>query len=192
MSSTLLKMMVLIGASLPFFWLIALMVADNLGANPIEAMTHFTGIWALRLLWITLAMTPLRLAFNCQVCLKQRRMLGLLAFFYASLHVLIYLVLDQQFVIADIVEDVVKRPYITVGFVAFCLLIPLAITSNRGMMKCLGRNWKRLHQLVYIIAPFAVLHFLWLVKKDMTEPLIYLVILMVLLGYRVWYAKFKL
>ena len=160
-----------------------------LGANPIEKVTHITGDWALRLLLLTLAVTPASKVLGWGFLLRWRRMLGLYAFFYAALHFLTYLVLDQFFDFSEIGKDILKRPYITVGFTAFLLLIPLAVTSTNTMMKRLGRNWKRLHQLVYVIALLAVLHFLWLVKADNLEPLIYAVILILLFAARVWLQR---
>ncbi len=155
----------------------------DLGANPIEEITHQTGSWALRLLLVTLAITPLRNLFNWRLVIY-RRLLGLYAFFYACLHFLTYLVLDQFFDWSEIGRDIWKRPYITVGFSALVLLLPLAITSTNGMMRRLGRRWKQLHRLIYLIATLGVLHFLWLVKADLREPLIYGIILIGLLFLR--------
>jgi sulfoxide reductase heme-binding subunit YedZ len=156
----------------------------GLGANPIEEITHRTGDWTLRLLLVTLAITPLRRLTGFIPLVRLRRMLGLFAFFYASLHFLTWLVLDQFFDWQSIVADVIKRPYITVGFTAFVLLIPLAATSTNAMMRRLGRNWTRLHRLVYVIGILGVIHFWWLVKADILEPAIYAVILAVLLASR--------
>ena len=159
-------------------------VNDRLGANPIEKLTHLTGDWALRFLLITLAVTPLRRLTGWVWLMRLRRMLGLFAFFYALLHFSTYLVLDQFFAWQEIAKDIVKRPYITVGFTAFVLLIPLAVTSTNAMMRRLGRRWQQLHQLVYVIASFAVLHYLWLVKADTRDPIFYGLILVFLLGFR--------
>lgn len=157
------------------------------GANPVETLTHHTGRWALRFLLMTLAITPLRRLSGWNGLQRYRRMLGLFAFFYALLHFGVYLVFDQFFDLRAIAEDVVKRPYITVGFAAFVLLIPLAVTSTNGMIRRLGgRRWRRLHRLVYAIGILGVLHYLWLVKADLEQPLIYAVILGALLGYRLW------
>lgn len=168
---------------------LALMVYDGftggLGVNPVEAITHRTGDWTLRLLLVTLLMTPLRRVFGWRWPLRIRRMLGLFSFFYACLHLLIYVWLDQFFDPIAIVSDVIERPFITVGMLAFLGLIPLAITSTNGMMRRLGRRWKSLHRLIYPIAILGVLHFWWLVKADIREPLVYALILAVLLGYRV-------
>jgi sulfoxide reductase heme-binding subunit YedZ len=160
----------------------------ELGANPVETVTHHTGQWALRFLLLTLAVTPLRRLSGWNWLLRFRRMLGLFAFFYALLHFCTYLVFDQFFDLAAIAEDVVKRPYITVGFLAFLLLIPLAATSTHAMIRRLGaRRWQRLHRLVYAIGILVIVHYLWLVKADSTRPLGYAAILSVLLGYRLWF-----
>lgn len=178
------KALVFCLALLPFGWLVFGLFAGRLGANPVETMTHETGDWSLRLLLLTLAITPLRRLTGWQWLQRFRRMLGLFTFFYVVLHFSVYLVFDHFFDPRAILEDIIERPYITVGFAAFMLLIPLAITSTQGMMRRLGRNWQRLHRLVYPIAILAVLHFLWLVKADLREPLIYAAILALLLGYR--------
>lgn len=170
---------------LPLAWLIYKAFFLSLGANPIEKIMRYTGDWTLRLLLITLAMTPLRIVFKIQWT-KYRRMLGLFTFFYVCLHFLNWLVLDQFFDVNDMIKDIIKRPYITVGFSAFVLLIPLAITSTNKMIKRLGKNWKRLHQLVYVIAVLGVVHYLWLVKADNREPLVYGLILVLLLAVRAW------
>lgn len=166
-------------------------VTDNLGANPIEAVTRGLGDWALRLLLITLAVTPLRRLSGLNWLLKLRRMLGLYAFFYAFLHFVSYIWLDQFFDWGEILKDIVKRPFITVGFAAFLLLIPLAITSNNAMIRRLGgRNWQMLHRAVYAIAVFAVLHFWWMVKLDITQPVLYAAALAILLGARLaWWLR---
>lgn len=169
---------------LPLARLLALGASGGLGANPIEFITRSTGTWTLVGLLLTLAVTPLRRLTGWSRLVRYRRMLGLFAFFYASLHFVTYLWLDQFFDPAAIVRDIVKRPFITVGFAAFVLLIPLAATSTKAMMRRLGRNWQRLHRLVYPIALLGVLHYLWLVKKDLTEPLIYGAVLAVLLAAR--------
>ncbi|HEY5805694.1 MAG TPA: protein-methionine-sulfoxide reductase heme-binding subunit MsrQ [Lysobacter sp.] len=160
--------------------------SGGLGADPVAAIEHRLGLWALRLLLITLAITPLRQLTNQPALLRFRRMLGLYAFAYATLHLTAYLVLDLRGYWAQIFEEIVKRPYITVGFAAWLLLLPLAITSTQAAIRRLGRNWARLHQLVYAIAVLAVLHFWWLVKSDIREPAMYAGILAVLLGWRAW------
>ncbi|TJZ77457.1 sulfite oxidase heme-binding subunit YedZ [Chitiniphilus eburneus] len=153
--------------------------------NPVEYVTHQTGLWALIFLLITLSITPLRRITGHNELIRLRRMLGLFAFFHACLHFLTWLALDHQFDLGAMWHDVVKRPFITVGFSAFVLLIPLAVTSTDAMMRRLKRNWARLHRLIYPIAILAVLHFWWLVKRDITEPAIYAVVLAMLLGWRI-------
>jgi methionine sulfoxide reductase heme-binding subunit len=161
----------------------------NLGANPVETIRLFTGDWTLRFLLITLGVTPLRRLTGWNALIRVRRMLGLFAFFYAALHIISYVWLDQFFMWDLIIEDVYKRPYITVGFTAFMLLLPLALTSTNAMVRRLGgKRWQRLHQLVYIIAILGVVHFWWLVKSDISQPLIYASILALLLGYRLIWA----
>jgi methionine sulfoxide reductase heme-binding subunit len=161
---------------------------NNLGANPIEVITHSTGTWTLVFLLITLGITPLRRFTGVNALIKLRRMLGLFAFFYACLHFVTYFWLDQFFDWPAIVKDVIKRPFITVGFASFVLLLPLAATSTQGMMRRLGgRRWQWLHRLVYVIATGGVVHYLWLVKKDLTQPLIYATVLALLLGYRIFH-----
>lgn len=160
--------------------------SGGLGADPVAEIEHRLGIWALRLLLITLAVTPLRQLLGQPVLGRFRRMLGLYAFFYATLHLGAYLVLDLRGYWTQVFEEILKRPYITVGFAAWLLLVPLAATSTRAAIRRLGRNWARLHQLVYLVAILAVLHFWWLVKSDVREPLLYAAILTLLLGWRAW------
>lgn len=165
-------------------------VADgSIGPNPIEAVLHFTGLWALRLLLITLAVSPLRQLTGAPWLTRLRRMLGLYAFFYAVLHFAVYLVLDRALMWDEIVTDIARRPYITVGFAALVLLIPLAVTSTKGWMRRLGRRWKQLHWAIYPIAILGVLHFLWLVKQDLREPLLYAAILGALLAFRLPWGR---
>ncbi len=183
------KPLIFMASLLPLAWLCWLAWQDRLGANPVETLSHRTGDWSLRFLLLTLAVTPLRRLSGWNGLQKFRRMLGLFAFFYVCLHFGVYLIFDQFFDWAGIVEDVAKRPYITVGFTGWLLLIPLAVTSTSGMIKRLGRNWQRLHRLVYVIGALGVLHYLWLVKADLTEPLLYGGILGVLLGYRLWWWR---
>lgn len=159
--------------------------SGGLTANPIEFITHTTGWWTLAFLMITLAVTPLRRLLDMPWLLRLRRMLGLYAFFYASLHFLTWLVVDQFFDWEAIVKDIAKRPYITVGFSAFLLLLPLAATSTNAMVRRLGAaRWQSLHRLVYVIAILGVIHFWWLVKKDISEPAVFAMILTVLFGAR--------
>ena len=168
----------------PFAWLLADIWFDRFGADPIAELTHATGLWALRFLLLSLAITPLRRISGWSVLARFRRMIGLYAFFYASLHLSVYVVLDLGGYWAQILDDIVKRPYITVGFAAWCGLLTLAATSTRGMMRRLGRRWSQLHKIVYGIGVLAVLHFVWLVKADLSEPAIYGAILALLLVLR--------
>ena len=163
----------------------------GLGADPVAEIEHRLGLWALRFLMLTLAVTPLREITGLPALLRFRRMLGLYAFAYATLHLGAYLVLDLRGYWTQIFEEIAKRPYITVGFAAWLLLVPLALTSTQAAIRRLGRNWARLHKLVYLIAVLAVLHFWWLVKSDVREPALYAGILAVLLGWRAWGALQK-
>ncbi len=172
---------------IPVSRLFYLGLQDNLSANPIEFIERSTGFWTLLILLVTLSLTPIRLLAGIAWQIQLRRMLGLMMFFYACLHISIYLWLDYSFVWADISKDIIKHPRILVGFAAFVLTIPLAITSNNTMMKLLRQRWKRLHQLVYFIAILGVIHFWWLVKKDIREPLLFALILVALLGIRIYY-----
>lgn len=170
----------------PLLRLIFLGLSDGLGTNPVEFITHSTGTWTLVGLMLTLTVTPLRQLTGWHSLIRVRRMLGLFSFFYACLHFITYIWLDQFFDVGAILKDVYKRPFITVGFTAFVLLIPLALTSSNGMIRRLGaRRWQMLHRLVYVIAILGVLHYAWLVKKDLTQPLIYAGVLALLLGWRV-------
>lgn len=175
-------------ASLPLFWLVARIAGygESLGANPIETLQDELGGWGLRFILITLAVTPLRHLLGWPWLTQFRRMLGLFAFTYCGLHFLNYALLDQSLEWGAIVEDVIERPFITVGFAAVLLMTPLAITSTAGWRRRLGRRWQTLHYLVYPIAIMGCWHFWWQVKKDLREPLIYAGILAVLLGYRLW------
>ncbi|HEX9444123.1 MAG TPA: protein-methionine-sulfoxide reductase heme-binding subunit MsrQ, partial [Candidatus Binatia bacterium] len=157
---------------------------DNLGANPIEVVTHWTGTSTLVFLLITLAVTPLRRLSGWNGAIKLRRMLGLFAFFYACLHFTTYIWLDQFFDFSGIWKDVAKRPFITVGFASFVLLLPLALTSTGGMVRRLGRRWQQLHRLIYLIALGGVVHYIWLVKADARLPLVYAAVLAALLAFR--------
>lgn len=170
------------------FWEVWKTGSDALGADPIAEVEHFTGLWALRLLMFTLAITPLRQLTGQSVLIRFRRMLGLYAFVYACFHLAAYLGLDLRGYWTQIFAEIVKRPYITVGFAAWLLLVPLAITSTTGWIRRLGRNWGRLHKAIYAIGVLAVLHFWWLVKSDIREPALYAGILAVLLGWRAWKA----
>ncbi len=159
---------------------------QNLGANPLEKITHTTGDWTLTLLLVTLSVTPLRKLLGIPALIKLRRMLGLFAFFYACLHFTTYIWLDKFFNLHEMLVDVAKRKFITVGFTAFVLLIPLAATSTTGWIRRLGgKRWQALHRLIYVSAIAGVIHYLWLVKADIRKPLEYGAVLALLLGYRV-------
>ena len=161
----------------------------GLGANPVEALLHELGRWGLKFLLLTLAVTPLRRWTGWNWLLRFRRMLGLFSFFYIMLHFAVYAVLDQGLDMAVIIEDVIKRPYITLGMTGLLLLIPLAITSTKGMMRRLGKRWQKLHRLVYIVAVAGVWHFYWQVKLDTLDATIYAAILLLLLGSRVYHRR---
>lgn len=184
---TLLKIAIWIFALLPLARLIWLGVHDDLSANPVEFVERSTGTWALVFLLITLSMTPIRLLTGQIWQIQLRRMLGLWMFFYACLHITTYVWLDYSFLWSDIFKDIIKHPYVIVGFSAFLLTIPLAVTSNSFMIKRMKKNWKKLHQLIYVIAILAILHFWWLVKKDVTEPFYYAATLIILFGIRLYY-----
>jgi methionine sulfoxide reductase heme-binding subunit len=160
---------------------------QNLGANPIEFITHATGDWTLRFLLITLTITPARRLLQLPDLIRFRRMLGLFAFFYGFLHLITFVWFDKFFDVGDMVKDVVKRPFITAGFTGFMLMTPLAITSTKGWIRRLGgRRWQLLHRLIYFSALAGVIHYYWLVKSDVRLPLLYGVILLLLLCYRLW------
>jgi len=172
---------------LPFAWIAWRTATNDLGANPVETLNRYTGDWTLRFMLIVLAMTPLRLLTGRPEWLRIRRMLGLFAFFYASVHFLTWSLIDQQFVWSSIVADIAKRPFITLGFACLVLLVPLAVTSNAYSIRRLGATrWRGLHRLVYAIAVGGVVHYFWLVKSDIREPLLYAVLLALLLGVRLW------
>lgn len=169
----------------PFVLLLWAAFNDGLGANPVEKLTRETGQWTLRLLLLTLALSPLRQWSGQGAWIRFRRMTGLYCYFYSCCHFSIWFIADHSLDLADMFEDIVKRPYITLGFSAFVLLLPLALTSNQAMLRRLGRKWKTLHQLVYAILVLGVLHYLWQVKADYLEPGIYAIIAMVLLLHRI-------
>ena len=181
---TRLKIVVFLACLIPLGQLLYNAWAGDLTANPIEYITHFTGDWSLIFLLATLSVTPLRKIFGWNEIIKLRRMLGLFAFFYVLLHFSTYIVLDHFFDFERIVKDVYKRPYVTAGFTAFVLLIPLAATSTAAMIRRLGKRWQQLHRLVYVAAIAGVVHFYWLVKADIRRPVQYGAILALLLGYR--------
>lgn len=179
------KVVLFLVCLIPLGRLVWLGFNDGLGANPIEFITRSTGTWTLVLLLVTLSVTPLRKLTGYNTLARLRRMLGLFTFFYVCLHFTTYIWLDQFFEWASIVKDVIKRPFITVGFACFVLLIPLALTSTNAMMRRLGRRWQQLHRLVYLVGIGGVVHYWWLVKKDVTEPAWYALVLALLLGYRI-------
>ena len=179
-----LKPLVFILCSIPLGQLAYQAYTGDLGVNPIETITRFTGSWALIILIASLAVTPLRRITGRNDLIKLRRMLGLFAFLYASLHFATYLGLDLFFDFRAIGNDIVKRPYITAGFLAFVMMIPLAITSTAGMIRRLGKRWQMLHRLVYLAAIAGVIHFYWLVKADIRRPAQYGAVLALLLGFR--------
>lgn len=182
-----LKQLVFLVCLLPAGLLIYGAFMGQLGANPIEVLTRDSGTWALRFLLLTLCLTPLRWLTGINAIVRFRRMMGLFVFFYAVVHMSLYLWLDQFFDWHEIWLDILKRPFITIGFISFVLLIPLAVTSTNGMMKRLGaRRWKGLHRLTYVIAGLSCLHYLMLIKADITEPLIYFMILAFLFGIRLY------
>lgn len=183
------KTLVFVAALAPFLWLLWRALTGRLSANPIEDITLTTGRWTLRFLVLTLAVTPLRRLTGWNVLVRFRRMLGLYAFFYATLHFLTYVVLDQFFAWHYILADIAKRPYITVGFSAFVLMIPLALTSSAAMVRRLGgHRWSLLHRLVYLSASLGVVHYYWKVKADTRDPLAYGAVVLALLLLRAGHA----
>lgn len=180
------KPLVFVLCLLPLAYLIYGAINNTLGVNPVEAMTRKTGDWTYYLLLITLSITPLRKFLNLGWLIHYRRMLGLYVFFYASLHLLTYIWFDQYFNVGDIVRDIIKRPFITLGMICWFLLLPLAVTSNQAMIKRLKKNWARLHKLVYLIAIVGLIHHVMMIKADYQQPLILGLILALLLGSR-WF-----
>jgi methionine sulfoxide reductase heme-binding subunit len=181
------KPAVFLASLAPLGWLVYNAFFGDLGVNPVETITNQTGIWTLRFIVFTLALTPLRFVTGFNPLALFRRMLGLFAFFYGSLHFMTYFILDHSLEFSGVWEDVVKRPYITAGFTAFVLMIPLALTSTQGWIRRLGgKRWNLLHRLIYITALGGVLHYFWKVKLDTTNPLYYAALVGVLLGARLW------
>lgn len=184
------KIVLFILALLPFIRLVSSLFLDKLGANPVEFITRNTGDWTLYFLCMTLAITPLRKLLHMPWLLRCRRMLGVYAFFYAFLHFMTFLWFDHFFDVAEMWKDVIKRPFITVGFIAFVLLIPLAATSTNGMIKRLGgKRWQWLHRLIYVIVPLGVLHYFWMKagKHDFSQPVLFGIIVAALLMIRLWW-----
>jgi sulfoxide reductase heme-binding subunit YedZ len=189
--SFVIKPLVFLLALIPLGVLVWNATHDNLGVDPAKALVDFLGLWALRFLWITLAITPLRRLTNLTWLLRFRRMLGLYAWFYATLHVAGYLVFILQLQWHKLVDDIIKRPYIMVGFAAFMLLLPLGLTSFNYAIKKLGKNWQKLHQLIYVIAVLVALHFLWVARSNIGEQLMYIVLLVGMLLIRVYFDRTK-
>ena len=179
-------------STIPFIFITYKIFLNKLGPEPIKEITHHTGEWTLLFLIFTLAMSPLKQITNMNIWISVRRMLGFFAFFYASLHMLTYVGLDYRFDINEISKDILTKRFIFVGFAAWLLLVPLALTSSKKMMSVLKQYWKKLHRLIYLIALLGITHFIWLVKKDVTEPLIYLLIILFLLAFRVKFKKTNL
>jgi len=189
--SLLIKPSLFILCLLPFIFLLIAALTDGLGTNPVEVLTHDTGQWALRLLLLTLAVTPLRRLSKLNWLIKLRRMLGLFTFFYALLHLITYIWLDQFFDWSEILLDIPKRPFITIGFISFVLLLPLALTSTNAMQRRLKKRWLTLHKLVYIIPLLVVIHFIWSLKADYSEPMLYASIFIILMLARILYSRKK-
>lgn len=190
-----LKPLVLAGCLAPFAWLAAGaggVGGVSLGANPVEEILHALGHWGLNFLLITLCVTPLRQLTGWVHWMRLRRMLGLTAFFYLVGHFMFYLLVDQGLDVVILLEDIAKRPYITVGFSGLVLLVPLALTSTRAAMRRLGHRWQRLHRLVYVAAALGCVHYYWQVKADAREPLFYFAALALLLGWRWWKHRERL
>ena len=183
-----LKIVIFILSLMPIFFIIYQIITNQLGPEPIKDITHHTGKWTLYFIVITLAMTPLKKITNLNIWINYRRMFGLFIFFYASVHLMTYVGLDYRFDLESIGDDIIKKKYIFIGFSAWLLLIPLAATSNKRMMKILKNKWKKIHRLMYLISLFGAIHYLWLVKRNLIEPLIFLTIILILLVFRL---KFK-
>ena len=185
------KMLIWVAALSPGAWLVAGLIFNWLGPNPIERLTHITGMTTLVLLLVTLSITPLRRITGWNGAIRLRRLLGLFSFFYALTHFNIWFVFDQVFNWRWMIEDIIERPYITVGFSAFVTLIPLALTSTKGWMRRLGIRWTKIHRGIYLAATLGVIHYYWLVKSDVRLPLLLAFCLSVLLIYRVpgWLEK---
>ena len=176
---------------IPFFVIIYKIYFNQLGPEPVKEITHHTGEWTLIFICLTLAMTPLKRLTNLNIWIQFRRMLGLFVFFYATIHLLTYVGIDYRFKWEPIFDDVIKKKYIYIGFSAWLLLIPLAITSSQKMMKLLKHNWKKIHRLIYVIAIFGALHYIWLSKTIFFKPLIFAVIIFILLIFRLNFRKFN-
>jgi len=176
---------------IPFFLILYKITFNKLGPEPVKEITHFTGEWTLLFIIFTLSMSPLKKITNLNVWISFRRMLGLFLFFYATLHMLTYVVIDYRLDFQSISKDIITKKFIFVGFAAWVLLLPLALTSSKKAMIYLKDKWKKLHSLIYLISIFGIIHFIWLVKKDLTEPLIYAVIVFILLLFRFNIKRYK-
>ena len=176
---------VFILSTIPFLFILYKIYFNKLGPEPVKEITHFTGEWALIFICLTLSMSPLKRFTNLSIWISFRRTLGLFIFFYATLHLLTYIGLDYRFDWQPIFDDVIKKKYVFIGFTAWLLLVPLAITSSQKMMKLLKNNWKKIHRLIYAIAIFGSLHYIWLSKTIFFKPLIYFIIIVVLLLLRI-------
>ena len=176
---------------IPFFVIIYKIYFNQLGPEPVKEITHHTGEWTLIFICLTLAMTPLKKLTNLNIWIQFRRMLGLFVFFYATIHLLTYVGIDYRFKWEPIFDDVIKKKYIFIGFSAWLLLIPLAITSSQKMMKLLKHNWKKIHKLIYVIAIFGALHYIWLSKTIFFKPLIFAIIILILLMLRLNFRKYN-
>jgi methionine sulfoxide reductase heme-binding subunit len=187
----LIKPLVFIFALIPFAMLLSRILQNDLGPDPVQELSLETGEWTLRFLILTLAMTPLRRITKQLVFTAHRRMLGLFTWFYTSLHFLVWLVFLLEFRWADIVQEILERPYITVGFSAYVILFILGVTSPKVMVRKLGRNWKQLHKLVYVAAVLAIVHLLWILRLDIGPAVYYGALVALLLGYRVWFSYFS-
>jgi methionine sulfoxide reductase heme-binding subunit len=182
------KVVAFLAALVPLALLIRATLTGNLGVNPAETIRLETGRWALKFLLLSLAITPVRRLTGWNILIQYRRLLGLYAFFYASLHLVTYWAFDLGFAFGPMLGDIVKRPFITVGFASFLLMVPLALTSTKGWIRRLGKKWALLHRLVYGAAIFAVVHFAWKVKVFTGDPVSYAAILTILLGFRLFWA----
>ena len=176
---------------IPFFLILYKIIFNKLGPEPVKEITHFTGEWTLLFIIFTLSMSPLKKITNLNVWISFRRMLGLFLFFYATLHMLTYVVIDYRLDFQSISKDIITKKFIFVGFAAWVLLLPLALTSSKKAMIYLKDKWKKLHRLIYLVSIFGIIHFIWLVKKDLTEPLIYAVIVFILLLFRFNIKRYK-
>ncbi len=180
-----LKFSVFLLSSFPFLLIAYKIFFNKLGPEPVKEITHFTGEWTLIFICLTLSMSPLKRLTNSAIWVGFRRMLGLFVFFYATLHLLTYIGLDYRFDWSPILNDVIKKKYVFIGFAAWLLLLPLTITSSKRMVLLLKNNWKKLHRLIYVIAIFGSLHYIWLSKTIFFKPLIYFIIILVLLALRI-------